>query len=48
MHSCLIWAVEEGITSESGLKDIISQVKKTPVIIRMIPYIQISLILERR
>lgn len=25
---CLIWAVEEGITSESGLKDIISQVKK--------------------
>ena len=25
---CLIWGVEEGITSESGLKDIISQVKK--------------------
>lgn len=25
---CLIWAVEEGITSEIGLKDIISQVKK--------------------
>ena len=25
---CLIWAVEEGITSESGLKDIINQVKK--------------------
>ena len=25
---CLIWAVEEGITSETGLKDIISQVKK--------------------
>ena len=25
---CLIWAVEEGITSESGLKDIISRVKK--------------------
>ena len=25
---CLIWAVEEGITSERGLKDIISQVKK--------------------
>ena len=25
---CLIWAVEEGITSEAGLKDIISQVKK--------------------
>ena len=24
---CLIWGVEEGITSESGLKDIISQVK---------------------
>ena len=25
---CLIWAAEEGITSENGLKDIISQVKK--------------------
>ena len=25
---CLIWAVEEGITSETGLKDIIKQVKK--------------------
>lgn len=25
---CLIWGVEEGVTSESGLKDIISQVKK--------------------
>ncbi len=24
---CLIWAVEEGITSETGLKDIIKQVK---------------------
>ena len=24
---CLIWAVEEGVTSESGLKDIIKQVK---------------------
>ena len=25
---CLIWGVEEGVASESGLKDIISQVKK--------------------